>query len=113
MSQQEEKFVQAVVLLNDSQTEFDPPSLEAEVASLAAMNHDFVANQPFEELGTSILSQSVVDASFTTAVEGHLMIDGSSQTDPVTIIIGDASFLVKKVGLFYHDNLINHSLFKC
>jgi len=104
MSQQVHGEPQAVALPSDSpQTECrEPDSLPKVEASssetgLLSASQGSVANQTFDELGTSLLSQSVVDASFSTAIEHHVTMDGSSQTDPVTIIIGDASFLVKKV----------------
>ena len=104
MSQQVDGEVQAVAELNDSQTECDiapsAPKVESsssETELLASQGSE--TNRTFDDFGTSLLSQSVVDASFSTAIEHHLTMDGSSQTDPVTIIIGDASFLVKKVSV--------------
>jgi hypothetical protein len=95
--------VQAVAELNDSQTGCDrtpAPNVESSTSETELpASQGSEANRTFDEFSTSVLSQSIVDASFSTAVEHHLTMDGSSQTDPVTIIIGDASFLVKKVSL--------------
>jgi hypothetical protein len=99
------------VELNDSQTECDlpiivVPNIEAsdscnELPSI----QDSVVNQSFDEFGSSLLSQTVAETSLPTVLEQHPTIDGSSQTDPVTIIIGDASFLVKKVIDLMHYKL--------
>lgn len=102
MSLQADGEVQAVVELTDSHTECEPLVLSAAATDSSANGvvqnaAAVVADDACQELNTSLLSQSIIDASFTTAVEHHAVADGSSQTDPVTIIIGDASFLVKKV----------------
>ena len=96
----------------DSESQTDVASSDVLVESKAASSvsdtqlsaggllssQDTVANESFDEFGTSLLSQTIGDTSFVTGLERPLVTDGFSQTDPVTIIIGDASFLVKKVG---------------
>lgn len=89
--------------LHDSQTECDfaytiAPDTEASSScNELTSSQNSVLNQSFDEFGTSLLPQTVADTSLPTVLEQHPTVDGSSQTDPVTIIIGDASFLVKKV----------------
>jgi len=96
MSQQVSSEVQAVVTLTDSQTEHSLSHISADTAatSLPVMQ-DSAVNESFDEYaGNTTLPH---DTSFQQLVDHSLMQDSSAQTDPVTIIIGDASFLVKKV----------------
>jgi len=97
MSQQVSSEVQAVVTMTDSQTEHSLSHLDvADVAdtSLPATQNSAV-NESFDDFAANTtLSQ---DTSFHQPVDNSSVLDSSSQTDPVTIIIGDASFLVKKV----------------
>jgi len=97
MSQQVSSEVQAVVTLTDSQTEHSLSHValsDDHAASLPAAQ-DSTVNESFDDFaGNTTLPQ---DTSFQQPVDHNLMQDASAQTDPVTIIIGDASFLVKKV----------------
>jgi len=96
MSQQVSSEVQAVVSLTDSQTEHSPSHIAADAAatSLPAMQ-DSVVNESFDDYaGNTTLPH---DTSFQQLLDHGSTQESSAQTDPVTIIIGDASFLVKKV----------------
>jgi len=97
MSQQVSSEVQAVVTLADSQTEHSPSHFIADVpaASVPAALEESTVNQSFDDYTGNITLPH--DASFQQLVDHGSMQDSSAQTDPVTIIIGDASFLVKKV----------------
>jgi len=95
MSQQVNSEVQAVVTLTDSQTEHVAADIDASLVATqsSAINEsfdDYAGNTTLPH-GTSL--QHLGDQQ-----------DSSSQTDPVTIIIGDASFLVKKVLNFINCN---------
>lgn len=96
MSQQVCSEVQAVVTLTDSQTDHDLSHIDADVptASLPA-TQDSVINESFDDFPGNVTLP--LDTSLQQSLDHGLMQDVSSQTDPVTIIIGDASFLVKKV----------------
>jgi len=94
MSQQVSSEVQAVVTMTDSQTEHSLSHLDVADTSLPATQNSAV-NESFDDFAANTtLSQ---DTSFHQPVDNSSVLDSSSQTDPVTIIIGDASFLVKKV----------------
>jgi len=99
MSQQVNSEVQAVVTLTDSQTEHCLSHISTDVTetSLPAMQN-LAVNESFDDYaGNTTLP---LDTSFQQLVDHGLTQDSSTQTDPVTIIIGDASFLVKKVKSF-------------
>jgi len=99
MSQQVSSEVQAVVALTDSQTEpcLSDISTDVTETSLPAMQN-LAVNESFDDYaGNTTLPH---DTSFQQLLDHGLTQDSSSQTDPVTIIIGDASFLVKKVKSF-------------
>jgi len=100
MSQQVSSEVQAVVSLTDSQAQHSlshaPASDDAATSLLATQ--DSAVNESFDDFaGNTTLPN---DTSFQQSVDQSLKQDASAQTDPVTIIIGDASFLVKKVQNF-------------
>lgn len=99
MSQQVSSEVQAVVTLIDSQTAHSPSHFSADVpASSLPATQDSAVNASFDDYaGNTTLS---LDTSFQQLADDSLTQDASAQTDPVTIIIGDASFLVKKVRKF-------------
>jgi len=96
MSQQVSSEVQAVVSQTDSQTEHDLSHITDDVPSLPAAQDLAAVNESFDDFaaGNATLPH---DTSFQQLLEHGPVQDSSSQTDPVTIIIGDASFLVKKV----------------
>jgi len=99
MSQQVSSEVQAVVSQTDSQTEHSLSHItdDAPVTSLPSTQDLAAINESFDDFaaGNTTLPH---DTSFQQLLErGPPVQDSSSQTDPVTIIIGDASFLVKKV----------------
>jgi hypothetical protein len=112
MMQHADGAVQAVVEVSNSQTEYETPSVLPDTEAPGSCNElpssqESVVNlnQSFDEVGAALLSQNVDDTSLITVLERQPTIDGSSQTDPVTIIIGDASFLVKKVSqLIYRQS---------
>lgn len=94
MSQQVSSEVQAVVTLTDSQTEHSLSHITA-VSHEPLASQDSAVNESFDEYAGNVTLPH--DASFQQLVDETLPQDASAQTDPVTIIIGDASFLVKKV----------------
>jgi len=96
MSQQVSSEVQAVVTLTDSQTEHSltHDAVSDDLTSLPP-TQDSAVNESFDDFaGNATLPH---DTSFQQPVDHSLTQDASAQTDPVTIIIGDAGFLVKKV----------------
>lgn len=97
MSHQVSTEIQAVVALTDAETEPIPSDIGSDVPATSEPSlRDFaVINESFDDFaGNTTLSQ---DTSFQHLEDNGLSQDSSTQTDPVTIIIGDASFLVKKV----------------
>jgi len=105
MSQQVSSEVQAVVTLTDSQTEHSLSHIDADIPVTSLPEaQELPVNESFDDYaGNTTLPhdtslQQLVDHGLTRDSQ-----DSSAQTDPVTIIIGDASFLVKKV----HFLLVN------
>jgi len=101
MSQQVSSEVQAVVTVTDSQTEHSPShaALSDDLTASLPTMHDSTINESFDDFAANTTLPH--DTSFQQPVGHSLTEDASSQTDPVTIIIGDASFLVKKVHNFF------------
>jgi len=97
MSQQVSTEVQAVVTLTDSQTEcsLTHAAVSGDIATSLPATQDSTANESFDDFAANTTLPH--DTSYQEPVDCSLMQDASAQTDPVTIIIGDASFLVKKV----------------
>jgi len=96
MSQQVSSEVQAVVTLTDSQTEHSLSHINDGVpATSVPETQDLPVNESFDEYAGNTTVPH--DTSFQQLVDQGSVQDSSAQTDPVTIIIGDASFLVKKV----------------
>jgi hypothetical protein len=89
---------QAVADATDSHTVYDPPVQVMKAApSLSA--HDTTINESFDDYGPHDVIDSLLSQTFDSDRNrgGDAVCDASAQTDPVTIIIGDASFLVNKL----------------